>query len=156
MKKVCIIGCGAIGQSLRRPSARVARSRASFAARLTLPRLTKGLPLTGTHNFAVPLKPLPTPIGLRIADLGNRPPRRPRRSKNHFVWWRPFDKGAVLSAQNGVGSEEIIAPLTRRLHHPRHHLHERTRHSDHARASMNLTPPTWMGPRAHGYAILPG
>jgi 2-dehydropantoate 2-reductase len=58
---------------------------------------------------------------------------------------RRFDKGAVLSAQNGVGSEEIIATLTRGYVIRGTTFMSGTRHTD-THVQYELDTPTWMGP----------
>src|SRR5208283_418279 len=58
---------------------------------------------------------------------------------------RRFDQGAVLSAQNGVGSEEIIATLTRGYIIRATTFMSGTRHSD-THVQYELDTPTWMGP----------
>src|ERR1035437_10047664 len=71
MKKVCIIGCGAIGSLYAAHLARVAEvwafvRREDHAAELN----RRGLRITGTHNFAVPLKATTNPEDLPDCDLG--------------------------------------------------------------------------------------
>jgi 2-dehydropantoate 2-reductase len=58
---------------------------------------------------------------------------------------RHFDKGAVLSAQNGVGSEDIIAKFTRGYVIRATTFMSGTRHSD-THVQYELDTPTWMGP----------
>ena len=58
---------------------------------------------------------------------------------------RHFDKGAVLSAQNGLGSEEIIASHTRGYVIRGTTFMSGTRHSD-THVQYELDTPTWMGP----------
>src|SRR5260370_40529303 len=110
MKKVCIIGCGAIGSLYAAHLARVAEvwafvRREEHAAELN----SRGLRVTGTHNFAVPIKATTSAKDLPDCDLGIVATKATQVKESFRLVGRRFDKGAVLSAQNGVGSEEIIA-----------------------------------------------
>jgi len=71
---------------------------------------------------------------------------------------RCFDKGAVVSAQNGVGSEELIATLTRGYVIRGTTFMSATRHSD-TQVQYELDTPTWMGPfepTGTPYAVVQG
>ncbi len=62
MKKVCVIGCGAIGSIYAAHLARVAEvwalvRRDDHAAELN----RRGISVTGNHNFTVPLRATPDP-----------------------------------------------------------------------------------------------
>ena len=56
-----------------------------------------------------------------------------------------FDEGAVLSAQNGLGSEEIMARAHARPGDSGTTFMSGTRHSD-THVQYELDTPTWMGP----------
>jgi 2-dehydropantoate 2-reductase len=56
-----------------------------------------------------------------------------------------FDQGAVISAQNGLGSEEIIAAHTRGQVIRGTTFMSGTRHSD-THVQLELDTPTWIGP----------
>jgi 2-dehydropantoate 2-reductase len=134
MKKVCIIGCGAIGSLYAAHLARVAEvwafvRREDHAAELN----RKGLRVTGSHNFAVPLKAVTDPKDLPDCDLGIVATKATQVKESFRLLGRRFDKGAVLSAQNGVGSEEITTFMSG------------TRHND-THVQYELDTPTWMGP----------
>src|ERR1700674_1719856 len=146
MKKVCIIGCGAIGSLYAAHLARVAEvwafvRREDHAAELN----HKGLRVTGSHNFAVPLKATTNAKDLPDCDLGIVATKATQVKESFRLVGRRFDKRAVLSAQNGVGSEEIIATLTRGYVIRATTFMSGTRHSD-THVQYELDTPTWMGP----------
>jgi len=67
-----------------------------------------------------------------------------------------FDEGAVISAQNGLGSEEIIAAHTRGQVIRGTTFMSGTRHSD-VHVQYELDTPTWLGPfeeRHTSYAVV--
>jgi 2-dehydropantoate 2-reductase len=146
MKKVCIIGCGAIGSLYAAHLARVAEvwafvRREDHAAELN----KKGLRVTGSHNFVVPLRATTNPKELPDCDFGIVATKATQVTESFRPLGRRFDKGAVLSAQNGVGSEEIIATLTRGYVVRATTFMSGTRHSD-THVQYELDTPTWMGP----------
>ena len=146
MKIVCIIGCGAIGSLYAAHLARVAEvwalvRREDHAAELN----QKGLRVTGSHNFAVPLKATTNPKDLPDCDLGIVATKATQVKESFQPVGRHFDKGAVLSAQNGVGSEDIIAKFTRGYVIRATTFMSGTRHSD-THVQYELDTPTWMGP----------
>ena len=146
MKKVCIIGCGAIGSLYAAHLARVAEvwafvRRADHADELN----RKGLRVTGTHNFVVPIKATTDAKELPDCDLGIVAAKATQVKESFRSVGCHFDKGAVLSAQNGVGSEEIIATLTRGCVIRATTFMSGTRHSD-SHVQYELDTPTWMGP----------
>jgi 2-dehydropantoate 2-reductase len=146
MKKVCIIGCGAIGSLYAAHLARVAEvwalvRREDHAAEIN----RKGLRVTGSHNFVVPLKATTNPKDLPDFDLGIVATKATQVKESFRPVGSRFDKGAVLSAQNGVGSEEIIASLTRGYVIRGTTFMSGTRHSD-THVQYELDTPTWMGP----------
>ena len=146
MKRVGIIGCGAIGSLYAAHLARVAEVWA-FVRRedhaLSLNR--DGLRVTGTHNFTVPLKATTNPTDLPNCDLGIVATKATQVKESFRLVGHRFDKGAVLSAQNGVGSEEIIATLTRGHVIRATTFMSGTRHTD-THVQYELDTPTWMGP----------
>jgi 2-dehydropantoate 2-reductase len=146
MKKVCIIGCGAIGSLYAAHLARVAEVWA-FVRRedhaLALNR--DGLRVTGTHDFSVTLKATTNPDDVPDCDLGIVATKATQVKDSFRAVGRRFDKGAVLSAQNGVGSEEIIATLTRGYVIRGTTFMSGTRHTD-THVQYELDTPTWMGP----------
>src|SRR5947207_1855872 len=114
MKRVCIIGCGAIGSLYAAHLARVAEVWA-FVRRqehaLTLNR--DGLQVSGQHKFHVSLKATTRPEELPDCDLGIVATKATQVAESIAAVGAHFDNGAIISAQNGLGSEEIIAGHTR-------------------------------------------
>jgi len=146
MKKVCIVGCGAIGSLYAAHLARVAEvwalvRREDHAAELN----QRGLRVTGTHNFTVPIKATTRAKDLPQFDFGIVATKATQVKDSFRAVGSHFDKGAVLSAQNGVGSEEIIATLTRGYVIRGTTFMSGTRHSD-SHVQYELDTPTWMGP----------
>lgn len=146
MKKVCIIGVGAIGSLYAAHLARVAEvwafvRRDDHAAALN----RDGLRVTGTHDFSATLKATTNPSEIPDCDLGIVATKATQVRDSFRTVGRRFDKGAVLSAQNGVGSEEIIAALTRGYVIRGTTFMSGTRHSD-THVQYELDTATWMGP----------
>src|SRR5271169_3593185 len=146
MKKVCIIGCGAIGSLYAAHLARVTEvwafvRRPEHAAELN----RSGLRVTGTHAFAASIKATTDAKELPDCDLGIVACKATQVKESFSPVGRHFDKGAVLSAQNGVGSEEIIASLTRGYVIRATTFMSGTRHGD-SHVQYELDTPTWMGP----------
>ncbi len=146
MKKVCIIGCGAIGSLYAAHLARVAEVWA-FVRRDDHARALnrEGLRVTGTHDFSVTLKATTDPREIPDCDLGIVATKATQVVDSFSAVARRFDKGAVLSAQNGVGSEEIIASLTRGYVIRGTTFMSGTRHTD-THVQYELDTATWMGP----------
>jgi 2-dehydropantoate 2-reductase len=146
MKRVCIIGCGAIGSLYAAHLARVAEVWA-FVRREDHARVLNrdGLRVTGNHNFHASLKASANPSELPEFDLGIVATKATQVKDSFRPVGRHFDKGAVLSAQNGVGSEEIIATLTRGYVIRGTTFMSGTRHSD-THVQYELDTATWMGP----------
>ncbi len=146
MKKVCIIGCGAIGSLYAAHLARVAEVWA-FVRREDHARALNrdGLRVTGTHDFSVRLKATTNPNEIPDCDFGIVATKAIQVEESFRPVGRRFDKGAVLSAQNGVGSEEIIAAITRGYVIRGTTFMSGTRHSD-THVQYELDTATWMGP----------
>src|SRR5208283_5478261 len=118
----------------------------------------RGLRVTGAHNFAVPLRAITNPKDLPDCDLGIVATKATQVKESVRLVGRHFDKGAVLSAQNGVGSEELIAALTRGYVIRATPFMSGTRHSD-TQVQYELDTPTWMGPfepTGTPYAVVQG
>jgi 2-dehydropantoate 2-reductase len=146
MKKVCIIGCGAIGSLYAAHLARVAEVCALVRREDHARALNRdGLRVTGTHDFSVTLKATTNPNEVPDCDLGIVATKAIQVNDSFRPVGRRFDKGAVLSAQNGVGSEEIIATLTRGYVIRATTFMSGTRHTD-THVQYELDTPTWMGP----------
>ena len=146
MKKVCIIGCGAIGSLYAAHLARVAEvwafvRREDHAAALN----REGLRVTGTHDFSVKLKATANPADLPDCDLGIIATKATQVKDSISPVGHRFDKGAILSAQNGLGSEEIIAEHTKGFVLRGTTFMSGTRHSD-THVQYELDTATWLGP----------
>lgn len=146
MKKVCIIGCGAIGSLYAAHLAHVAEVWA-FVRREDHARALKrdGLRVTGTHDFSVKLRATTNPGEIPNCDFGIVATKATQVRDSFRLVGGRFDSGAVLSAQNGLGSEEIIAALTRGHVIRGTTFMSGTRHSD-THVQYELDTPTWMGP----------
>ncbi|MFZ3342662.1 MAG: 2-dehydropantoate 2-reductase [Terriglobales bacterium] len=146
MKKVCIIGCGAIGSLYAAHLARVAEVWA-FVRREDHARALNrdGLRVTGTHDFAVKLRATTSPKEIPECEFGIVATKATQVQESLRLVGRRFDEGAVLSAQNGLGSEEIIASLTRGRVIRGTTFMSGTRHSD-THVQYELDTATWMGP----------
>ena len=145
-KRVCIIGCGAIGSLYAAHLARVAEVWA-FVRREDHARALNqdGLRVSGSHNFHVHLKATTSPEDLPDLDLGIIATKATQVEESMVAVGRHFDHGAILSAQNGLGSEEIIAAHTKGFVIRGTTFMSGTRHSD-THVQYELDTATWMGP----------
>ena len=146
MKKICIIGCGAIGSLYAAHLARVAEVWA-FVRRDEHARALRrdGLLVTGTHNFSVSLNATTNPAEVPDCDFGIVASKAIQVAESFRPVAHRFDRGAVLSAQNGLGSEEIIALHTRGFVIRGTTFMSGTRHTD-TQVQYELDTATWMGP----------
>jgi 2-dehydropantoate 2-reductase len=71
------------------------------------------LRVSGTHQFHVPIQATTHPKELPEFDLGIACTKATQTAEAFAPVGHLFDRGAVLSAQNGLGSEEILANHTR-------------------------------------------
>jgi len=146
MKKVCIVGCGAIGSLYAAHLARVA----DVWAYVRRPDHAKalnhdGLRVSGKHNFSVSLKAATSAQELPDFDLAIVATKATQVEEAMAEAGRRFDRGSVLSAQNGMGSEEIIAQYTKGRVIRGTTFMSGTRHSDN-HVQYELDTATWMGP----------
>jgi len=111
--KVCIIGCGAIGSLYAAHLACVAEVWA-FVRREDHARALneQGLRVSGTHSFTAQLHAETDPSRLPDFDLGIVCTKATQTAEAFAPVASHFDGGAVISAQNGLGSEEILAQHT--------------------------------------------
>ena len=146
MKRVCIIGAGAIGSLYAAHLALVAEAWA-FVRRDEHARALNrdGLRVSGKHNFAVSLKATTDPREIPNCDLGIVATKATQVEAAVAEVGHRFDDGAVISAQNGVGSEEIIAQHTRGQIIRGTTFMSGTRHSDN-HVQYELDTATWLGP----------
>jgi 2-dehydropantoate 2-reductase len=157
MRKVCIVGCGAIGSLYAAHLARVAEVWA-FVRRedhaLALNRY--GLRVSGKHEFHVSLKATTQPDQLPDCELGIVATKAMQVEESICAVGHRFDQGAVISAQNGLGSEEIIAGHTRGQVIRGTTFMSGTKHSD-TQVQFELDTATWIGPfepRHTAYALV--
>lgn len=147
MKKVCIIGCGAIGSLYAAHLARVAEVWALVRREDHARALNReGLRVSGGHNFSASLKAttrvqdLPRDFDLAIvATKATQVEEAITQAGSHFAG------GAIISAQNGLGSEEIIAAHTDGQVIRGTTFMSGTRHSD-THVQYELETATWLGP----------
>ena len=146
MKKVCIIGCGAIGSLYAAHLARVAEVWA-FVRRDDHARALRreGLRVTGTHDFSAALNATTNPADLPDCDFAIVATKAIQVADSFRPVAHKVDHGAVLSAQNGLGSEEIIARHTRGFVIRGTTFMSGTRHND-THVQYELNTATWMGP----------
>ncbi len=147
--RVCIIGCGAIGSLYAAHLARVAEVYAFVRRRDHAEALNQhGLRVSSTspaHNFTAKLQASANARELPQFDLGIVACKATQTEEAFAPVGRLFDKGAVISAQNGLGSEEIIAAHTRGWVIRGTTFMSGTRHSD-THVQYELDTATWIGP----------
>jgi 2-dehydropantoate 2-reductase len=146
MKRVCVIGCGAIGSLYAAHLARVAEVWGFVRRQEHADALNReGLRVSGGHEFHVTLKATARAEELPECDLGIVATKATQVAQSMAEVGPRFDKGAVLSAQNGLGSEEIIAACTRGQVIRGTTFMSGTRHSD-THVQYELDTATWLGP----------
>lgn len=146
MKRVCIVGCGSIGSLYAAHLARVAEVWA-FVRREDHARALnrEGLRVTGRHEFHVSLNATAKATDLPDCDFAIVATKATQVGESMAMVGHHFDRGAVLSAQNGLGSEEIIAEHTRGQIIRATTFMSGTRHSD-THVQYELDTATWLGP----------
>ncbi len=144
--KVCIIGCGAIGSLYAAHLASTAEVWALVRREDQARALNQnGLRVSGTHNFTARLRAEADPRRLPNFDLGIVCTKATQTAAAFAPAARLFDHGAVVSAQNGLGSEEILAGYTRGYVIRATTFMSGTRHSD-THVQYELDTVTWLGP----------
>jgi 2-dehydropantoate 2-reductase len=146
MKRVCIIGCGSIGSLYAAHLAKVAETwayvrRAEHARALN----EQGLRVSGTHDFHANLRATHIPAELPPFDLGIVCSKATQTAEAVGPVAHLFKDGAILSSQNGLGSEEIVAKLADTYVIRGTTFMSGTRHSD-THVQYELDTATWMGP----------
>jgi 2-dehydropantoate 2-reductase len=146
IKRVCIVGCGAIGSLYAAHLARVVEVWA-FVRREDQARALsrEGLHVSGKHEFHVSLKATTSPDELPDCEFGILATKATQVEDSIAEVGHRFDQGAVISAQNGLGSEEIIAAHTRGQVIRGTTFMSGTRHSD-THVQYELDTATWLGP----------
>jgi 2-dehydropantoate 2-reductase len=146
MKKVCIVGCGAIGSLYAAHLARVAEVWALVRREDHAQALNRdGLRVSGEHEFHVSLKATTKPDQVPDCELGIVATKAAQVEESISAIGNRFDRGAVISAQNGLGSEEIIAAHTRGQVIRGTTFMSGTKHSD-THVQLELDTATWIGP----------
>ena len=146
MKRVGIIGCGAIGSLYAAHLARVAEVWALVRREEHAQTLNReGLRVSGKHEFHVSLKATTRPEELPECDLGIVATKATQVKESIAAVGAHFDRGAVISAQNGLGSEEIVAAHTRGQVIRGTTFMSGTKHSD-THVQYELDTATWLGP----------
>jgi 2-dehydropantoate 2-reductase len=146
IRRVCIIGCGAIGSLYAAHLARVAEVYALVRRRDHARALTQdGIRVTGLHTFHAQIRATADPAELPPCDLGIVATKATQTEEALARCGGRFDSGAVLSAQNGLGGEEMIARYTRAYVIRGTTFMSGTRHSD-THVQYELDTATWMGP----------
>ena len=147
MKKILIVGAGAIGSLYAAHLARVAEvwvfaRRSEHAKALN----DRGIRVTGRNEYHSHLKATTDPSNLPEFDFGIVATKASQTRQAFAPVAHLFPHGAVLSAQNGLGSEEVMAELM-----PAGYVIRGTTFmsgtrfaDDHVHYELNT--PTWMGP----------
>ncbi|HXN24208.1 MAG TPA: 2-dehydropantoate 2-reductase [Candidatus Dormibacteraeota bacterium] len=145
-QRICIIGCGAIGSLYAVHLARVAEVHA-FVRRPehALALNEHGLRVSGKHEFHADLCASTDPKKLPEFDLGIVSCKATQTIEAVVPVAHLFRRGAVLSAQNGLGCEEAVAGLTKGFVIRGTTFMSGTRHSD-THVQYELDTATWMGP----------
>jgi len=147
MKKILIVGAGAIGSLYAAHLARIADvwvlvRREDHARNIN----DRGLRVTGRNDFHTQLRATKKVSDLPECDFGIVATKANQTREAFAPVAHLFPHGAVLSAQNGLGSEEIIAELM-----PSGYVIRGTTFmsgtrfaDDHVHYELNTS--TWMGP----------
>ncbi|HXZ20629.1 MAG TPA: 2-dehydropantoate 2-reductase [Candidatus Acidoferrales bacterium] len=146
-KRIAIIGCGAIGSLY---AAHLARGGCEVWVLTRRPEHARaldenGLHISGTHEFHARMRATADPAQIPDCEFGIVATKALQTEPAFAPVARKFDGGAVLSAQNGLGSEEILAKLTRGYIIRGTTFMSGTRHGD-THVQYELDTPTWMGP----------
>jgi len=146
MKRVCIVGCGAIGSLYAAHLARVCEVW-TFVRRAEHARVLNrdGLRVSGKHEFQVSLRATSDPGELPECQLAIVATKATQVQESIKAVGARFDRGAVISAQNGLGSEEIIAEHTRGQVIRGTTFMSGTKHGD-THVQYELDTATWLGP----------
>ena len=146
MKRVCIIGCGSIGSLYAAHLARVTETWAYVRRPEHARALNEhGLSVTGSHEFHTNLRATNDPAEMPQFDLGIVSCKATQTAEAVGPVAHLFKKGAILSSQNGLGSEEIISAVTNAFVIRGTTFMSGTRHSD-THVQYELDTATWMGP----------
>jgi 2-dehydropantoate 2-reductase len=146
MKKVLIVGCGAIGSLYAAHLARVAEVWAFVRRPEHAHALNEsGLRVSGPREFTARVRAATDPSELPEFDFAIVASKATQTREAFAPVAHLCDGGAVVSAQNGLGSEEVLASLTRGYIIRGTTFMSGTRHSD-AHVQLELDQYTWLGP----------
>jgi 2-dehydropantoate 2-reductase len=146
MKRICIIGCGSIGSLYAAHLARVTETWAYVRRPEHARALNEhGLSVTGSHKFHASLRATTDPAEMPQFDLGIVASKATQTAEALSPVAHLFKHGGILSSQNGLGSEEIIADLTDAFVIRGTTFMSGTRHTD-THVQYELDTATWMGP----------
>jgi 2-dehydropantoate 2-reductase len=146
MKRVCIIACGSIGSLYAAHLAKVCEvwayvRRPEHARALS----ENGLRVSGSHSFLANVRATSEPAELPEFDFGIVSCKATQTAEALGPVAHLFPRGALLCAQNGLGSEEVVASLAKTFVIRAATFMSGTRHSD-THVQYELDTPTWMGP----------
>lgn len=144
--RVCIVGCGAIGSLYAAHLARVCEVWA-FVRRPEQAQALReeGIRVSGTHEFHAHIHATIHPAELPPCDFAIVSTKATQTVDAVAPIAEKLRKCAVLSAQNGLGGEEVIAGLTRGFVMRGTTFMSGTRLSD-THVKYELDTPTWLGP----------
>lgn len=147
MKRVCIMGCGSIGSLYAAHLSRVSEVWA-FVRRADHARALDehGLRVSGSHDFHATFRSTNDPSVLPPQfDFGIVSCKATQTEEALAPVAHRFTQGAILSSQNGLGSEEVIAGMAKTYVIRGTTFMSGTRLSDtHVRYELDTA--TWMGP----------
>jgi 2-dehydropantoate 2-reductase len=146
MERVCIIGCGAIGSLYAAHLAGVAEVWALVRRPEHARALNQhGIRVSGVHDITARIKAETDPERLPPCTLGIVATKATQTEGGFAQVGHLFDHGAVISAQNGLGSEEILAQYTKGYVIRATTFMSGARHSD-THVQYELDTATWLGP----------
>ncbi len=146
MIKVCIVGCGAIGSLYAAHLSRVAEVYAFVRRPEQAKSINRdGIQVSGTHQFHARLRATTDPGELPQFEIGIVACKATQTERAFAPVGGCFNGGVVVSAQNGLGSEEIMSRLTAGQIIRATTFMSGTRHSD-SHVEYELDTATWMGP----------
>jgi 2-dehydropantoate 2-reductase len=146
IKRVCIVGCGAIGSLYAAHLARVVDVWAFVRRPDHAQALNRdGLRVSGKHEFLVKIKATANHAALPDFDLAIVATKATQVEDSIAAVGSHFHRGTVISAQNGLGSEEIIARHTDGQIIRGTTFMSGTKHNDN-HVQYELDTATWLGP----------
>jgi len=140
------VGCGAIGSLYAAHLAQVAEVWALVRREEHARALNRdGLTVSGRHEFHVQLKATTDPTEVPECELAIVATKATQVEKSIAPVGSRFNHGTVISAQNGLGSEEILAQHTKGQVLRGTTFMSGTKHSD-THVQYELDTATWLGP----------